>query len=139
MTSAVGDSHLPESLSGPCEWFPIQLPRTQQSQSHKVRYHELNTHKVTNQGKLSKTSEALEQESIEKKKQIERAADVQVQIDNLTSKLQTLETKSSKLQDDLQKKTGEWNHCGRSSSGSKENQEIWRTNLTNCQMNSKRR
>ena len=32
MTSAVGDSHLPESLSGPCGWF---------------RYHELNRHKVT--------------------------------------------------------------------------------------------
>jgi hypothetical protein len=32
VTSAVGDNHLPESLSGPCGWF---------------RYHELNTHKVT--------------------------------------------------------------------------------------------
>jgi hypothetical protein len=32
MTSAVGDNHLPESLSGPCGCF---------------RYHELNTHKVT--------------------------------------------------------------------------------------------
>ncbi len=32
VTSAVGDNHLPESLSGPCGCF---------------RYHELNTHKVT--------------------------------------------------------------------------------------------
>ena len=32
MNSDVGDSHLPESLSGPCGWF---------------RYHELNRHKVT--------------------------------------------------------------------------------------------
>jgi len=32
MTSAMGDNHLPESLSGHCGCF---------------RYHELNTHKVT--------------------------------------------------------------------------------------------
>ena len=43
MTSAVGDSHLPESLSGPCGWF---------------RYHELNRHKVTLQSMPSPSAKS---------------------------------------------------------------------------------